>query len=186
MKSKICSNPKCLQPEKPLSEFYKNCKNKDGLRYYCKECCKIYKKEYKEKYPWLKTLQCIKQRCENPNNKYYKDYGLRGIKCNITEEELKILWFRDKAYNLEQPSIDREDNNGNYELSNCRFIEMDVNRVKDRYKIVLQYDLSGNFIKEFESIKEASNKLSIHQSTIVRCVQGINKTAGGYKWRHKP
>ena len=33
---------------------------------------------------------------------------------------------------MKQPTIDRIDNNGHYELSNCRFIEMKVNSIKDR------------------------------------------------------
>jgi hypothetical protein len=43
-----------------------------------------------------------------------------------------MLWFRDKAYLMRHPSIDRIDSNGNYELNNCQFIEMKRNRVKDR------------------------------------------------------
>lgn len=49
MKLKICS--KCGK-SKPLTEFYKNPYNKDGLAYYCKVCRrKIYleKKEKKER-----------------------------------------------------------------------------------------------------------------------------------------
>ena len=33
--SKVCS---CCKIEKPLSEFGKNARNKDGHDYYCKDC----------------------------------------------------------------------------------------------------------------------------------------------------
>ena len=66
----------------------------------------------------------------NKNRKDYKEYGGRGIKCLITEEELKELWFRDKAYLMTKPSIDREDNNGHYEFLNCSFIELSKNIAK--------------------------------------------------------
>jgi hypothetical protein len=83
-----------------------------------------YYKKYKEKYPWKITLKNIKYRCTNPKDINYKNYGGRGIKCEITEDELKFLWFRDKAYDLDRPSIDRKENNGHYKLSNCRYIEL--------------------------------------------------------------
>ncbi|MCK4649189.1 hypothetical protein KAT51_06675, partial [bacterium] len=41
----------------------------------------------------------------------------------LTSEDIKFLWFRDKAYNLGQPSIDRKDTYGDYSIDNCRFIE---------------------------------------------------------------
>ena len=63
--------------------------------------------------PWKSGYKSAKQRCDNPNCKDYKYYGGRGIKFLITEEELKKLWFRDKAWLLNRPSIDREENDGN-------------------------------------------------------------------------
>lgn len=69
------------------------------------------------------TLGSCKQRCLNKNNAFYKNYGGRGIKLKMNEKDFKYLWLRDKAYLMKTPSIDRIDNNGNYELSNCRYIE---------------------------------------------------------------
>ena len=48
---------------------------------------------------------------------------------------------------------------------------------------VLQYDLKGNFIKEYESIKQAQNELKIYK--ISECCKGERKTAGGYRWKYK-
>lgn len=53
-------------------------------------------------------------------------------------------------------------------------------------KPVLQYDLEGNFIKEWNSATEAAHSINIkHSVCISRCCQGKNKTAHGYKWKFK-
>lgn len=75
------------------------------------------------KFPWRRVFRAIKQRCNNLKCKDFKWYGGKGIKCLITEEEIKELWFRDKAYELKKPSIDRKISNGDYTYKNCRFIE---------------------------------------------------------------
>jgi len=154
---KICSKCKI---EKSLSEFDKHSKSKDGYKYVCKSCrkehnrlfyinqkeiiknrvkkyrnsnkqrIKILKETYRISHPWINTRTRIKQRCTNKNNDNYSRYGGRGIKCLITSDELKQLWFRDKACEMKQPSIDRVDNDGNYEYSNCRFIELSENSKK--------------------------------------------------------
>lgn len=80
-----------------------------------------------KKNPWLKHLYKAKQRCVNPNATRYPCYGGRGIKFLLNKEEIKTLWFRDKAYLLIKPSIDRKNNDGHYEFSNCRFIEYSKN-----------------------------------------------------------
>ncbi len=84
--------------------------------------------DWKKTAPWKSTFYYIKGRCEQTYNPRYYRYGQRGIKCLITEEELKTLWFRDKAYLLDWPSIDRKNNDGNYEFNNCRYIEKRLNR----------------------------------------------------------
>lgn len=74
MKTKVCTNIICEQPEKPLSEF--ELRSDTGkYRNECKDCRKKYKKEYYKKYPWKRTLVIIKQRCENPNAISYPYYG---------------------------------------------------------------------------------------------------------------
>lgn len=48
-------------------------------------------------------------------------------------------------------------------------------------KVVLQYDLDGNLIKEWEGIPE----LGINKSNIANCCRGIVNSAGGYIWKYK-
>lgn len=83
--------------------------------------------EYNKKYPWRETYYKIKYRCNNKTYFGYKYYGGKGIKCLITIEELKLLWYRDKAYLMKKPSIDRIDSAKNYEFNNCRYIELSEN-----------------------------------------------------------
>lgn len=82
---------------------------------------------YQKLDPWAKTYMYIRKRCLNPKDTKYARYGGRGIKALITVDELKKLWFRDKAYAMESPTIHRIDNDGNYELGNCMYIERDEN-----------------------------------------------------------
>ena len=51
-----------------------------------------------------------------------------------------------------------------------------------RKKKINQYDLEGNFIKEWASIKEVKEQLGYSCSAISACVIGRQKTAYGYVW----
>ncbi|MBE6156988.1 MAG: hypothetical protein E7161_04530 [Firmicutes bacterium] len=49
-------------------------------------------------------------------------------------------------------------------------------------KCVLQYDLRGNFIKKWNSVKMPATELKINH--IDACCRGERKTAGGYIWKY--
>ena len=51
-------------------------------------------------------------------------------------------------------------------------------------KKIIQYDLNGNFIKEWDSIKEASLFIKKHITGIQHCCKGKLKTCGGYIWKY--
>lgn len=116
-------------------EWYKNNKSKcyERLKKQAKQWG-IDNKEYKNKLhqewckrtPWIKTYRSIVSRCHS-NQFYIK----KGIIRTIKPRELKELWFRDKAYNMKKPTIDRIDNNGNYTKDNCRYVEL-LNNLKRR------------------------------------------------------
>ena len=141
-------------------------------------------KEYYKKYPWLKTLSEINRRCNNSKCKDYKSYGGRGIKNFLTQAEIKELWFRDKAYKMKKPSIDRIDNDGNYKLNNCRFIELINNCSRNKRKSVCQFTLEGKFIRKYSSITEAGHIKDIDISDIAKCCKAFKNSAGGFKWRY--
>ena len=50
---------------------------------------------------------------------------------------------------------------------------------------ILQFTKSGEFIKEWSSINEASRQLGIALSSIAACLRYGRKHAGGFVWRYK-
>ena len=89
-------------------------------------------KEFPEYGAWKK----MKGRCNNRKDKVYKYYGGRGI--TVCDEWhsfgnfLKDMGKRPSTLH----SLDRKDNNGNYEPSNCRWatkVEQATNRRSNRF-----------------------------------------------------
>lgn len=94
---------------------------------------KVYNKEYRKDKPWLRTYKGIHARCRDTKDDHFVSYGAKGIKLLMKPSDIKKLWIRDEADKMKRPSIDRINNNGNYEFSNCRFIEFDENNAR-RFK----------------------------------------------------
>lgn len=58
-------------------------------------------------------------------------------------------------------------------------------RIKTSTNKVLQYDLEGNFIKEWNSLIEIKEVLGFHKETIRLNINGKTKYSNGYKWLYK-
>lgn len=76
----------------------------------------------------------LRQRCNNENDKSYSYYGARGISvCKRWDEfENFIEDMGNRPTN--KHSIDRIDNDGNYEPTNCRWVTKAVQNYNKRYR----------------------------------------------------
>lgn len=135
--------------------------------------------------PWTTLWYDINKRCNNPNAHNYKYYGNKGVKNLLNKEDIKFLWFRDKAYKMKKPSIDRIDSNKGYYIKNCRFIEMKENISRAFRVPILQYDPKGYFIKEWQSATQASYYFEGSETNIRHVLYGQNHTAFGFQWKYK-
>lgn len=81
----------------------------------------------------------MKTRCYNKNSLEYSNYGGRGITvCKEWKDDFKSFydWAMSHGYK-EGLTIDRIDNNGNYEPNNCQWLTKSENvakRFKDELK----------------------------------------------------
>ena len=57
-------------------------------------------------------------------------------------------------------------------------------RTKKLYKPILQYDLEGNFIKEWGSVNEASDAFNIDNGSFSKAIKRKG-TSAGFLWRYK-
>lgn len=84
--------------------------------------------------------QAMKSRCFNPKNKRFKDYGFRGITVADTWMDFEKFyeWAKQSGYK-EGLSIDRINNNGNYEPSNCRWATSGEQAINKRNNIKIKF-----------------------------------------------
>jgi hypothetical protein len=104
----------------------------------------------------------MRQRCMNPNNAKYHRYGGRGIKIckrwNKFEnfiEDMSSTWRKGL-------SIDRKDNDGNYEPNNCKWStpkEQANNRGSKNLLILESNNLTEDELINWESIPEISTSI---------------------------
>lgn len=78
----------------------------------------------------------------------------------------------------------KDENKTNNCVTNLEWCTRTYNNRYSRSKKVNQYDLNGNLIKTWKSIKEASEANNIFLGNISSCCKGKIKTTGGYIWKY--
>lgn len=88
-----------------------------------------------------RTWSNMRQRCRNPNNPEYRNYGGRGIKVCLewdTDFFAFERWALESGYQY-GVSIDRINNDGDYTPVNCRWVNALMQSNNQRRTIMLTY-----------------------------------------------
>lgn len=98
----------------------------------------------------------MKTRCYNTNDNHYERWGGRGITmCDEWKNNFKPFydWAMTNGYS-DDLSIDRVDNNGNYEPNNCRWATV---KEQNNNKRNVKKKKGGDFMKLYSYQQEALN-----------------------------
>lgn len=98
----------------------------------------------------------MKRRCQNKKSEKFKIYGERGIKVwdEWKNDFLTFYkWSIENGYK-EGLTIDRIDTNGNYEPSNCRWVDMKTQQNNRRNNHLVTYKNETHTIAEWAEIKK--------------------------------
>lgn len=116
--------------------------------------------------------QAMKYRCSNPKASYYHCYGGRGIKvCDEWQNSFEAFqeWALANGYDENAPqgkcTIDRIDNDGNYEPSNCRWVDGHTQNMNRRVKKTDIRPQLERVNKGEITQKQAIQELGIRKST---------------------
>lgn len=112
-------------------------------------------------------------RCRNPSHAQWKDYGGRGISvCDRWKGEDGFMNFlSDMGERPDGLTLERKDNNGNYEPGNCVWASRKVQAGNRRQGVPIQI---GDFIA---TMQEWCTALRISPSTFHYRVNNLGETA---------
>ena len=140
----------------------------------------------------IKQERILKQTIDN------NGYLVVGLYKNNKAKKVCVHWLVANAFIPKEKEHEVINHiNGdkhNNKLSNLERCTQSYN-VRESYRLglekppnekkVLQYDLNGNFIKEWKSGSEASRQTNTSQANISACCRGLRKQANEFIWRFK-
>jgi len=137
--------------------------------------------------PIYSSWDSMVQRCTNPKAAHYRNYGARGISICTEWRDFKTFhaWAIANGW-AEGLEIDRRDNNGNYEPSNCRWVTHAENNLNKRTNRLVTYAGQTKTLKEWSDLtglryKTIQGRLDILKwDTEKALTTPPGKDAGGY------
>lgn len=115
--------------------------------------------------PEYRAWQSMKARCENPNRKFYENYGGRNIRVcerwvNSFENFLSDMGRRPRG-----TSLDRINNNGNYEHSNCRWASRKQQARNTRSNRMIEFN------GQSKSLSQWADEIGITSATLGKRIE---------------
>lgn len=118
------------------------------------------------------------------NNSGYLYVSLERPHKRMSVHHLVASEFIDNTNNYK--CINHKDHNKeNNNVDNLEWCDYSYNNSYSAYlrnKPIIQLDMNNKTIQQFSSIKEASEKLLLDKSTIVKVLKGKRNHTGGYKF----
>ena len=124
------------------------------------------------KHPLYRKWSGMITRTTNKNEKCYKRYGGRDIAvCDEWRNNFMSFYNWAMANGYEKGlTIDRIDNNGNYEPSNCQWITMEANSIKDRHSTFIKLykveEICSTYISGGITVTELARQYGTYKNVI--------------------
>lgn len=142
------------------------------------------------------TSNTPKRRWKAGNGYKHNDYFYKAIKKygwdnfnheilyeNLTKEEAEKIEIKlIKMYD----STNKEKGYNIHTGGNSRIGQpMPTGYNNPKHKVVEQYDVNGNFIKEYGGLRQIQRETGMNHKTIHHCCVGDCKSAYGYQWKYQ-
>jgi hypothetical protein len=123
----------------------------------------------------------------NKNSKKVHQYSLSGDYIQSFSSVVKAK--KEFPCDIYNAVSGRAPTAGGFQWRTLRFYKINAYSVENsrvgKSKVILQYDLKGNFIKKWNGTKIPSTELNINRGAIRNCLSKIAKTAGGFIWKYE-
>lgn len=126
----------------------------------------------------------------NKGNYFYVNFKINGCNKNLQcigqlqkpLSRIQTIFQKLIIKIMIQPTTELKTQNGVIVLI-IHFILIKKRKNKEvRGKIVSQFDLKGNFIKNYKTLRQAANENNLNLGGISNCCHGRTKSSGGYIW----
>lgn len=124
--------------------------------------------------PTYRSWYCMLQRCTNPRDIGWPNYGGRGI--TVCPAWMSLEGFvRDMGTRPQGATLDRIDPNGNYEPSNCRWATVTEQNRNRTFNVITpeKLDAIKRDLLAGMTQRDAASKHGVSQSTVSRASRGV-------------